>query len=144
MGAIQYLSKDIENLSASTDFLRKLLKKQNKWIWTEESINAFNKLKEHIPNNPCLAHYKVNNESILTTDACTKRLEVTLWQRQKDGNLKPVGYASRFISDTKKKYDINELELFAIVWGLEHFRLHIYGQPIELLTDHQALEPLIQ
>ena len=26
---------------------------------------------------------------------------------------------------------------------MEHFRLHLYGQPIEILTDHQALEPLI-
>ena len=28
------------------------------------------------------------------------------------------------------------------MWGLEHFRLYVYGKPIELLTDHQALEPL--
>ena len=44
----------------------------------------------------------------------------------------------------RKKYAMNELELLAIVWGLEHFRLYIYGKPIELLTDHQALEPLIK
>ena len=30
------------------------------------------------------------------------------------------------------------------MWGLKHFRLFIYGKPIELLTDHQALEPLIK
>ena len=28
-----------------------------------------------------------------------------------------------------------------MVWGLQHFRLEIYGKPIELLSDHQALEP---
>ena len=27
---------------------------------------------------------------------------------------------------------------------MEHFRLYIYGKPVELLTDHQALEPLIK
>ena len=27
---------------------------------------------------------------------------------------------------------------------MEHFRLHLYGRPIELLTDHQAQEPLIK
>ena len=43
-----------------------------------------------------------------------------------------------------KKYAINELELLAVVWGLEHFRLYIYGKPIKLLTDHQVLEPLIK
>ena len=52
--------------------------------------------------------------------------------------MKPIGLASRFLSDTEKKYAIN------VVWGLEHFRLQIYGKPIEILTDHQALEPLIK
>ena len=68
----------------------------------------------------------------------------TLWQKQKDGNSKPVDFASRYLSDTEKKYAINEIELLVVVWGLEHFRLYIYGKPIELLPDHQALEPLIK
>ena len=45
---------------------------------------------------------------------------------------------------TEKKYAINELELLAVVWGLELFRLYIYGTPIELLPVHQALEPLTE
>ena len=60
------------------------------------------------------------------------------------GNLKPVGYASRLLSDAEKKYVINELEILIVVCGLEHFSLHIYGQPIELLTNHHVLEPLIK
>ena len=144
MGAIQYLAKYIENVSAQTDILRKLLKKQNEWNWTQEHTEAFNNLKKVITQLPCLAHYNANNENILTTDASTKGLGATLWQKQKDGNLKPIGFASRFSLDTEKKYAINELELLAVVWGLEHFRLYIYGKPIELLTDHQALEPLIK
>ena len=34
--------------------------------------------------------------------------------------------------------------MLAVVWGLEHFRLYLYGKTIKLLTDHQALEPLIR
>ena len=81
---------------------------------------------------------------MITTDASTKGLGATLWQEQPDGKLKPIGFASRFLSDTEKKYAINELKLLAVVWGLEHFRLYIYGEPIKLLTDHQALESLIK
>ena len=46
---------------------------------------------------------------------------------KKDENLEPIGFASRFLSDTVKKYAINETELLTVVWGLDHFRLHIYG-----------------
>ena len=101
-------------------------------------------MKQKITEIPCLAHYNSNYPNIITTDASVKRLGATQWQEQPNGDLKPIGFASRFLSDTEKKYAINELELLAVVWGLEHFRLYIYGKPIKLLTDHQALEPLIK
>ena len=91
-----------------------------------------------------MAYYNAQNENINTTGVSTKGLGATLWQKQKDGNLKPVEFASRYLSDTETKYAINELEILAAVCGLEHFRLYIYGKPIELLTDHQELEPLIE
>ena len=53
-----------------------------------------------------------------------------------------MGLASPFLSDTEKKNTIIELELLAVAWRLEHFRLCIYGKPIRLLTDHQALATL--
>ena len=93
---------------------------------------------------PCLAFYNSKSENILTMHASTKGLGATLWQKQKDGNLNPIGFASRFLSDTEKKNAISELELLAVVAGLEHFRLYIYGKPVEVLTDHQVLEPLIK
>ena len=143
LGAIQYLSNYIENLSARTDILRQLLKQDNDWNWTTEHTKAFEKIKQKITEIPCLAHYKSDYPNIFTTDASTKGLGATLWQEQPDGKLKPIGFASRFISDTEKNYAINELEFLAVVWGLEHFRLYIYGKPVKLHTDHHALEPLI-
>ena len=80
---------------------------------------------------------------MITTDASTKSLWATVWREQPNGTLKPIGFAIRFLSD-RKKYAINELELLAVVWGLEHFRLNIYGKHIKLLTDHQALKPLFK
>ena len=128
LGAIQYLTKYIENSSAQTDILRKLLKKQNEWIWTNGLTKAFNNLKNWKTQLPCLAHYNSKNDN---TDASTKGLGATLLQKQKDGNGKPIGFASRFLSYTENKYAINQLELMAVVWGLEHFTLYLYGKPIE-------------
>ena len=144
LGAIQYLSKYIENLSANTDKLRQLLKKSNKWEWKKEHSESFENLKEKITQIPCLAHYNADLPNVVTTDASLNGLGATLWQRQLDGNMKPIAFASRFLSDTEKKYAINELELLAVVWGLEHFRLYLYGKEVKLLTDHKALEPLLK
>ena len=138
------LSKYIDNLSAQTDSLRQLLKKNKDWLWTEEHTQAFENLKQKITEIPCLVHYNSDYPNIITTDARTKGLGATLWQEQPDGKLKPIGFASRFLSDSETKYALNELELLAVVWGLEHFRSYISGKPIKLLTDHQALEPLIK
>ena len=141
LGAIQCLSKYVENLSAQTDILRNLLKKTKRLEVDTGTHGSVYQLEKLITQLPCLAHYNADNENILTTDASTKGLGATLLQKQHDGNLKPT---SRFLSDTEKKFAINELELLAVVWGLQHFRLYIYGKPIEILTDHQALEPLIK
>ena len=87
---------------------------------TQKSLRKF---KTKITEKPCLAHDNLEYPNIITTDASTKSLGATLWQKQPDGKLKPIGFASRFLSDTEKKYASNELELLAVVWGLEHFRL---------------------
>ena len=111
---------------------------------TQEHTKAFKNLKQKITEIPCLAHYISNLPNIITMDASTKGLGATLWRKQPDRKLKPIGFASQFLSDTEKKCASNELELLALVWGLGHFRLYINGEPIKLLIGHQALELLIK
>ena len=48
------------------------------------------------------------------------------------------------MNDTEKKYSIGELELLAVVWGVEKFRFYLYGKKVHLYTNHEALEPLIK
>ena len=108
--------------------MRQLLKRKNEWIWTEEHTQAFQNLNQRITEIPRLAHY---NSDCPTTDASTKGLGAILWQEQPDGKLKPIGFASRFLSDTEKKQAISEIYLLVVVWGPEHFRLYIYGKPIK-------------
>ena len=76
---------------------------------------------------PCLAHYNGNKESFVTTDACNTGLGIALWQRQNNGELKAIAYASRYLNDAE---NVGELELLAVVWGLERFRFHLYGKKV--------------
>ena len=143
LGSIQHLSKFINNLSKKTDNMRRLLKKDTVWDWSTEIQSDFERLKQDITTTPCLAHFDQKKENFVTTDACNTGLGATLWQ--KDGeNMRPIAFASRFLTDCERKYAINELELLGVLWGLEHFRYYIYGKKVHVLSDHQALQPLLK
>ena len=144
LGAIQYLAKFLPRLSERTERLRKLLKKESKWNWGKEQDEAFNNIKKLLTEEPCLAHYAKDRDNIVTTDASKTGLGITLWQKQSDGEIKPIAFGSRYLNESEQNYSIGELELLAVVWGLEKFRFYLYGKKVFLYTDHQALEPLIK
>ena len=53
--------------------------------------------------------------------------------------MAPKRLASKFLNKNKKGYSINELELLAVVWSLEHFKYYLIGSHFTLQRDHQAL-----
>ena len=42
------------------------------------------------------------------------------------------------------KISLIELKKLAVVWGLEQFRFHLYGEQVEIFSDYQALETLLK
>ena len=122
--------------------MRKLLKKDTEGDWTSKKNEDFEKLKKEITEAPCLAHFGPKRDNYITTDACNTGLGATLWQK-KGVVFRPVAIASRFLTDCEKTYAINELKLLGAIWGLEYFRIYVYGKRVNLLTDHQALQPLL-
>ena len=114
LGAIQDLAEFLPKLSEKTERLRKLLKKNEPWIWGEEQEKDFKQLKQILTEKPCLAHYAKDKCNMVTTDAETG-LGITLWQKQDNGEIKPIAFGSRYLNDTKKNYSIGELELLAVV-----------------------------
>ena len=123
--------------------MRRLLRKDVKWEKTKEINDDFEQLKKEITEAPCLAHFDPKKDNFITTDACNTGLGATLWQREGE-IFRPVAFKSRFLTDCKMKCTKNELELLGVLWGLESFRNYVYGKQINLLTDHQALQPFLK
>lgn len=77
---------------------------------------------------------------IVQTDASSKGLEAMLIQDDK-----PVCYASRSLSESEKLYAPIELELLAIVFGMQKLNQYVFGNPnVTVHTDHGPLEPIFQ
>ena len=142
LGAIQYLAKFLPKVSEKTDRLRKLLETNEPWIWGEEQEKDFKQIKQMLTDKPYLAHYAKDKCNMVTTDASKTGLGITLWQKQDNGEIKPIAFGSRYINETEKNYSVGELELLAVVWGLENFdfiyteRKYIYTQT----TKHWNLQ----
>ena len=144
LGAIQYLAKFLPRLSERTDKLRKLLKKNTEWKWETEQQNDFEMIKKNAHRRTTISTLRKRQRQHCINRRKQNRLGITLWQKQADGELKPIAFGSRFLNDSEKNYSIGELELLAVVWGLEKFRFYLYGKKVFLYTGHQALEPLIK
>ena len=72
-------------------------------------------------------------------------LGVVLLQKQKEGNLKPVFYASRSMTDTERRYAQVEREALAVTWACEKFADYITGlTDLTLETVHKPLLALLK
>ena len=110
LGAIQYLAKFLPKLSEKTDRLRQLLKKNAPWIWGQEQENDFKQIKQMLTEKPCLAHYARDKDNMVTTDASKTGLGITLWQKQDDGELKPIAFGSRYLNISEYENNNQKME----------------------------------
>jgi len=138
IGLAGYYRKFIENFSKIAKPLTRLTKKTEKFIWTADQQDAFNKLKEKLTTAPVLRYPDFTQEFIVTTDASAYALGAVLSQGTV-GDDRPIAYASRVLTRAEQNYSTTEKELLAIVWAVKHFRPYVYGTKFKVVTDHKPL-----
>ena len=82
------------------------------FVWTPECDDAFVNLKQLLTTAPVLTFPKFEVPFMLETDASIQGLGAVLAQRQGDGSVKPVAYASRSLQAHER---ITELEGLDVV-----------------------------
>lgn len=116
--------------------------------WTHKHEVAFIKLKSALVSDPVVKAPVFDGRGfIVTTDGCKDGLGGVLSQRftttSEDGKtitrIHPVAFASKRTSSSEEKYKPYLLEFAALKFSLDKFDDVIYGSPIEIETDCQAL-----
>lgn len=141
LGLVTYVSRFIPNLATVNYPLRKLLKLETPFDWKQEHQESFDQLKRIIGSIQHLGYYDPKDRTLLITDASGVGLGAVLLQF-KNNQPRVIGYASKSLSETEKKYPPIEKEALGIVWGVERFRMYLLGIHFELETDHRPLETL--
>jgi len=123
---------------------------QNKW--SNEHNRAFMNLKIALTSQPVLHAPRYDGSPfIITTDGCQEGLGAVLTQRTKiktpSGKVVektlPITFASKRTSASEWNYKPFILEFAALKYGLDQFSDVIWGFPIEIETDCQALKDVL-
>ena len=134
-------------LSASTAMLtnllapmRPLLSTKNEFTWLPDLDHAFTTAKKALTSAPTVSFFDPEKTTRLCADASHQGLGFVL--QQKSWALIQAG--SRFLSDTKSRYAIIELEILAVSWVITKCKLFLAGLPhFTVLTDHHPLVPIL-
>ena len=65
-------------------------------------------------------------------------------QQEENNEWKPISFASRFLTELKSKHSMNEFELLAILWSVEHFSGYVYGVPFKIISDYKVFATVLK
>ena len=134
LGAVNHLNRFIPNLAQLCYELRPLFKKDHPWNWQGKHDKAIQKINEKVKQVAEIGLFKRRCPVRIICAASKSGLGTVL--QQNDGiNWRPIHFASRFLTPLGSKYSINELELLAVVWAVEHFKIYLYGTKFHIVSE---------
>ncbi|GFX02680.1 hypothetical protein TNCV_2011241 [Trichonephila clavipes] len=142
LGLCTYYRKFVKHFSTIVRPLHKLTEAKQKFMWTLDCNNAFNKLKDALTSAPILAYLKIGKQFIPDTDASHESIGAVLPQ-EIYGQERVIAYFSKCLSKPERNYCVTRKELLAIVKSVEHFHPYLYGRSFQLRTDHASLTRLL-
>ena len=142
LGLLSYYSKFLSNLSTVLAPLYRLLRKSTPWQWGSPETTAFESSKDLLLSAPLLVHYNPTMDLSLACDASSYGIGAVLSHKLSDGSEKPIGFVSRSLTDTEKKYPQIEKEALSCVFGVKKFHSYLCGHHFTLITDHKPLTTL--
>ena len=118
-------------------------------LWKKEHNHAFLRLKVALTSEPVLKGLKYDGTPfVVTTDGCkygfagmpTQKFTMVLPNGTEKTTAHPIGFSSKQMSITEEKYKPFILEFGVLKHCLDQFSDIIWGYPVELETDCQALQ----
>jgi hypothetical protein len=103
LGKINFYNEYIPRSSIVLDPLHKLLRKNEKFIWTDDCEKAFTKIKRLLCSQPALEIFDRDLPIKIYTDASLEGIGAVLKQTQDNGNERPVAYFSKKLNEAQKK-----------------------------------------
>ncbi|KAL0561379.1 hypothetical protein IC582_001804 [Cucumis melo] len=135
LGLAGYYRRFVENFSRIATPLTQLTRKGAPFVWSKACEDSFQNLKQKLVTAPVLTVPDGSGRFVIYSDASKKGLGCVLMQQGK-----VVAYASRQLKSHEQNYPTHDLELAAVVFALKIWRHYLYGEKIQIFTDHKSLK----
>ncbi|KAE8694063.1 putative Quercetin 3-O-methyltransferase 1 [Hibiscus syriacus] len=133
-GLASFYHRFIKNFSTLIASITECLKGRD-FQWSEEAEASFQLVKQKMTEAPVLALPDFDKVFEVNCDASGVGIGGVLSQADR-----PVAFFSEKLSGSKKNYSTYDLEFYAIVQSLKHWRHYLVQKQFILFTDHEALK----
>ena len=133
-----YYRKFFRNFQNKAEPLYNLLKKGQKFIWSEECEKAFSNLKNELMAHTLLSYPDFQKEFILQCDASNVGIGYVLSQKKDDIEM-PISMSGRTLTPAERNWSVFEQEGLALVCGIKHFKSYLINTKFIVETDHKSL-----
>jgi hypothetical protein len=135
LGLAGYYRRFIPNFSKITKPVTELLKKENKYVWSDACDKAFKLLKKLLTTSPVLAQPNTDKPFDVYCDASGTGLGGVLMQK---GRV--ISYSSRQLRSHEEHYPTHNPELATVVMALRMWHHYLLGNVVHIYTDHKSLK----
>jgi hypothetical protein len=145
LGQTNFVHRFIPNYAEIMKPLYKLLKKDVKFEWNEESKQAFETIKTAICESLVLISPNYDKDFMIFSFASEDTIAGVLLQKNDQGHEQPIAYFSRALQNLELKYPMFEKQAYALVKSLKHFRVFIgYSKVIGYVPSPAVKDVLSQ
>ena len=144
LGVAQQLASFSPDLAHITAPLRALLKKDTKFIWTDDIDTAFERTKQLLTSDQILKPYDPDLVAHLYCDASRIAVGFALLQKSTNGQVRVVQCGSKALDETQMRYSIVELEFLSILYAVLKCKFYLLGnRHFFIYSDHKPLVSLM-
>lgn len=141
LGLLNFYSKFIPNLSGRLAPLYNLLRKDSKFVWSNECESTFIQSKNWLYDSNLLVHYDPQKPIGIVCDSSSYGVGAVLFHVI-DGVESPIMFTSCSLSSAEKGYSQLHREALAVIFAVKKFHKFIFGHQFVIYTDHQPLEQI--
>jgi len=120
LGLANYYHQFIEGFTSIARPLHDIVRKDQKWDWTEKQEKAFRELKERFTKELVLAALDLDKKMRMEVDALNYATGGVLSMKYEDKLWRLVAFLSKSLNETERNYEIHDKEMLAIIRGLEN------------------------